>query len=136
MNDESSAAMPKAARVKIENVNHPGSSTSVDAAMYQAMREALLAVLPEVRPGLTEAQMRAAVVSRLPEDLYPGGARAGWWAKAVQLDLEAKGVIARETSRPLRWHRPATPAPVAHANPARVPGGALGRTRTRNTFSK
>jgi hypothetical protein len=23
----------------------------------------------------------------------------------VQLDLEAKGVIARESSKPLRWHR-------------------------------
>jgi hypothetical protein len=23
----------------------------------------------------------------------------------VQLDLEAKGVIAREPSKPLRWHR-------------------------------
>ena len=136
MSDEASSAVPRAARVKIENVNRPGSSTSVDAALYQAMREALLAVLPTVPPGLTEAQMRAAVVSRLPEGLYPGGARAGWWAKAVQLDLEAKGVIAREISRPLRWHHPAAPAPVARANPARVPGGALGRTRTRNTFSR
>lgn len=122
--------------MRIENVNHPGSSTSVDAAMYAAMREALLAVLPAVPPGLTEAQMRAAVVPRLPADLFPGGARAGWWAKAVQLDLEAKGIVARETTRPLRWHHPAEPTQTAQANPARVPGGALGRTRTRNTFSK
>jgi hypothetical protein len=141
MSDEPSATAPKAARVRIENVNHPGSSTSVDAGLYEAMREALLAVLPEVAPGLTEAQMRTAVVAHLPEDLYPGGARSGWWAKAVQLDLEAKGVIVRETTRPLRWHHPGTQTPVAHptpahANPERVPGGALGRTRTRNTFSK
>ena len=33
-------------RVRIENVNHPGTSTSVDAGPYNAMREALLAVLP------------------------------------------------------------------------------------------
>jgi Family of unknown function (DUF6958) len=136
MNDEASTRVPRAARVRIENVNHPGSSTSVDAGMYEAMREALLAVLPEGPPGLTEAQVRAAVVSRLPGNLYPGGARAGWWAKAVQLDLEAKGVIARETTRPLRWHHPPEPTSGSRANPPRVPGGALGRTRARNTFSK
>jgi hypothetical protein len=46
-----------------------------------------------------------AVVPHLPSDHVPRGAKAGWWSKAVQLDHEAKGVIAREASRPLRWHR-------------------------------
>ncbi|MES2208860.1 MAG: hypothetical protein V4515_01575 [Chloroflexota bacterium] len=98
---------PKPDRVRIENVNHPGKSTPVDAGMYHAMRDALLAVLPESAPGMTESQMREAVVPKLPAELFPGGARAGWWCKAVQLDLEAKGEITRELSRPLRWHRPA-----------------------------
>jgi len=62
-------------------------------------------VLPTDAPGLTQAQMQDAVVSDLPEDLFPGGAKAGWWAKTVQLDLEAKGVIAREPCQPLRRHR-------------------------------
>jgi hypothetical protein len=104
---ERDAGGEKPGRVRIENVNHPGSSTTVDSGMYNAMRDALLDVLPATAPGLTESQMREAIVPKLPEALFPGGARAGWWAKAVQLDLEAKGVIARETSRPLRWHRPA-----------------------------
>jgi hypothetical protein len=72
--------------------------------MYHAMRDALLKVFPAVAPGLTQAQMQAAVVPLLPDDLFPGGAKAGWWSKAGQLDLEAKGVIAREPSKPLRWH--------------------------------
>ena len=38
--------------------------------------------------------MREPVASHLPEDLLPGGAKAGWWCKTVRLDLEAKGVIA------------------------------------------
>lgn len=97
----------KPGRVTIENVNHPGLTSTVDAGMYKAMRSALLAVLPAEAPGLTQAQMRDAVVPHLPQDLFPGGAKAGWWAKAVQLDLEAKGVIAREASKPLRWHRAA-----------------------------
>ena len=123
-------------RVRIENVNHPGRSTSVDARSYNAMREALLAVLPEAAPGMTESQMRDAVIPKLPADVFPGGERAGWWAKAVQLDLEAKGIISREISRPLRWHRPAEVTPAAPPRPPRVPGSDLGRTRPRNTSSR
>jgi Family of unknown function (DUF6958) len=116
-------------RVRIENVNHPGSSTTVDAGLYNAMREALLAVLPEAAPGMTEAQMRQAVLPKLPEDLFPGGERAGWWSKAVQLDLEAKGIVNREPSRPLRWHRAPENADAAGAptpdSPARSRAEAL-----------
>lgn len=97
-------------RVRIENVNHPGKSTPVDGAKYRAMRSALLEVLPGATPGFTENQMREAVTPKLPEDLFPGGARVGWWAKAVQLDLEAKGELTRELSRPIRWHRAAEPS--------------------------
>jgi hypothetical protein len=136
MTDKTKTAARAAGKVRIENVNHPGSSTSVDAGMYDAMRKALLAVLPEKAPGLTESQMRDAVVPKLPEDLFPGGERAAWWSKAVQLDLEAKGVITREISKPLRWHHPAEVTPAAGPRPPRVPGGDLGRSRTRNTSSK
>jgi hypothetical protein len=92
-------------RVTVENVNHPGLTSRVDPGMYHAMREALLKVLPAGPPGLTQAQALHALVAHLPDDLFPGGAKAGWWYKTVQLDLEAKGVIARESSKPLRWHR-------------------------------
>ena len=92
-------------RVVVENVNHPGKSRSVDAASFQAMRRTLLKVLPRRSPGLTLAEMSRAVLARLPADLFPGGAKAGWWMKTVQLDLEAKGVIAREKTKPLRLHR-------------------------------
>ncbi|MFI5258048.1 MAG: DUF6958 family protein [Candidatus Limnocylindrales bacterium] len=92
-------------RVPIQNVNHPGSTTRVDAGMYYAMRDAMLKALPKKIPGLTQGELREAVLQLLPESLFPGGENAGWWSKAVQLDLEAKGVISREHSRPLRWHR-------------------------------
>ena len=103
MNDQHGERGP--GRVTVENVNHPGHTSTVDAGMYRAMREALLAVLPAGAPGLTQAQMREAVMPHLPPNLFPGGAKAGWWSKTVQLDLEAKGVVARESSKPLRWHR-------------------------------
>ena len=92
-------------RITVENVNVPGRTSRVNAAMYNAMKQAMMRVLPSKEPGLTQAEIREAVVPHLPEDLYPGGAKAGWWAKTVQLDLEAKGVMAREATRPLRWHR-------------------------------
>jgi hypothetical protein len=92
-------------RVTVENVNHLGRTTTVDGAKYRATRSALLAVLPPEAPGLTQGEMVDAVARRLPEDLFPGGAKAGWWTKTVQLDLEAKRVITRERVTPLRWHR-------------------------------
>jgi hypothetical protein len=78
---------------------------------------------------MTETQMRQAVLPKVPEALFPGGARVGWWSKAVQLDLEAKGEIARETSRPVRWHRAADPGAdgrdASADSPARTRADAL-----------
>jgi hypothetical protein len=92
-------------KIEVENVNVPGRTSRVNAAKYQAMKEAMLRVLPSGEPGLTQNQVRESVVPHLPDDLFPGGSTAGWWAKTVQLDLEAKGVVIRETTKPLRWHQ-------------------------------
>jgi hypothetical protein len=92
-------------RVQIENVLRPGSRMRVDREKYEAVRRAFLAVLAPSAPGLTAEEIRRGVLPRLSETLFPGGAKAGWWMKAVQLDLEAKGLVVREEARPLRWHR-------------------------------
>jgi hypothetical protein len=92
-------------KIEIENVNHPGKVERVDAAMYEAMKRAILTVLPASSPGMTVSEVQNAVPAHLPEALYPGGAKAGWWMKAVQLDLEAKGIIEREKTKPHRLHR-------------------------------
>jgi hypothetical protein len=92
--------------VTVENVNVPGHRTRVDAAKYEAMRRALLRVVPRTKPGITQSEMFRAVLPYLPHALVPGGATASWWAKTAQLDLEAKGVLRREATRPLRWYRP------------------------------
>jgi hypothetical protein len=94
-----------AAKVAMENPNSPNRSVRVDADKYHAMREAMLAVLPATSPGLTVAEAKARLLPLLPEALFPGGAKAGWWLKGVQLDLEAKGVIVREDTKPLRLRR-------------------------------
>jgi hypothetical protein len=98
--------MPKADdRIEIENFTSPGHVQRVDRAKYEAMRDALLQVLPVGPPGLTVAEAKERLLPLLPEALFPGGDKAGWWLKAAQLDLEAKAVIRREATKPLRLHR-------------------------------
>ena len=92
-------------KIEIENVNKPGKSERVDRAKYLAMRKALLAALPDEAPGLTVPDAKEALLPFLPDELFPQGATAGWWLKAVQLDLEAKGVIRRAPRKPVHLYR-------------------------------
>lgn len=92
-------------KIAVENVNVPGSVTNVNAAKYTAMKKAFLKILPANSPGLTQKEIQQQVKQHLPDDLFPKGATSGWWAKTVQLDLEAKGLVSREDSKPLRWHK-------------------------------
>ena len=90
----------------VQNVNVPGYQHRVDSVKYAAMKTALLKAVPRKPPGLTQVEMRKAVLPHLPEDEFPGGAKVNWWSKCVQLDLEAKGVLKRDaTAKPLRWSR-------------------------------
>jgi len=89
-------------KIEIENYTSPGHVKRVDRAKYGAMRDALFSVLPADLPGITVPEAKAALLLGLPETLFPGGAKTGWWLKAVQLDLEAKGLIRRAPTRPVR----------------------------------
>ena len=95
----------KAERIAIENAVSPGRVVQVDAAKYGDMKRAVLTVLAGGQPSLTVAELKAQVLPLLSDALFPGGDKAGWWLKAVQLDLEAKGLLAREPTRPVRLHR-------------------------------
>jgi hypothetical protein len=93
------------AKVAMQNPNSPDRPVRVDADKYCAMREALLTVLPASSPGLTIVEAKAKVLPLLPEALFPGGAKAGWWLMGVQLDLRAKGLITCEATKPQRLYR-------------------------------
>lgn len=99
------APEPTGERIGVLNVNHPGLVQRLDARRVAEVRRAYLSVLPKASPGLTIAEAERRLIPLLPADLFPDGVKAGWWAKAIQLDLEARGVIAREPVRPLRLHR-------------------------------
>ncbi len=95
----------KPEQVSVENVIRPGKPRLVDARMYTAMRHAVLRTLPPSAPGITLAELLERVLPELPPEVFPGGAKAGWWFKTVQLDLEAKGLAVRTKTTPLRLHR-------------------------------
>lgn len=90
-------------KIAVENVNVPGQITNVDAAKYHAMRDAMLTVMSDAQ--MTAAEIKDAAKLHLPDDLFPGGGTSGWWAKCVQLDLEAKNILTRHETKPLRWSK-------------------------------
>ncbi len=98
-------AKSDAEKIIVQNINVPGYTSRVDAEKYNAMKLALLEILPASGPGLTQKEIQQKVVAHLAESLFPGGAKSAWWAKTVQLDLEAKGIVIRELSKLLRWHK-------------------------------
>ena len=92
-------------KIEVENVNVPGQVTRVDRAKYEDMRAAILRVTRKKAPGLTAKEMKDAALAHLSPTLFPEGKTAGWWQKSVQLDLEAKGILTRVATRPLRWYQ-------------------------------
>ena len=92
-------------KMQIEYVGSPGKTHPVNAEKYHAMRTAYLVALPASPPGMTPAEILRSVTPHLPGELFPGGDKAGWWAKAVQLDLEAKGLVKRAATSPVRLWR-------------------------------
>lgn len=92
-------------KIEVENVNVPGHVTRVDRAKYEDMRAGLLKVTPSKAPGLTAKEMKEAALPHLSDALFPGGKTSGWWQKCVQLDLEAKGILQRTETKPLRWFK-------------------------------
>jgi hypothetical protein len=98
--------MPETAeKIEVLNVTSPHHVTRVDRAKYMAMRHALMAVLPDALPGMTPTEAQKALLPHLDSGLFPGGEKAGWWMKCVQLDLEARKIIARAPKSPVRLYR-------------------------------
>ncbi|QIB66882.1 DUF6958 family protein [Kineobactrum salinum] len=98
--------MTKSDKIEIENVNSPGRTVRVDKTKYEVMRDAMLKIIPANEPGLTAKEIKEELIPVVPDELWPNGEKIGWWQKAIQLDLEAKGILNRDPkSKPLRWWR-------------------------------
>lgn len=92
-------------KIEVQNFTSPGHVYRVDREKYTAVRDAVLKHIPDDEPGRTPAELIAAIKPDLPQNLFPGGEKAGWWFKCVQLDLEAKGVIVRGPKSPVRLRK-------------------------------
>lgn len=93
----------------MENAVSPDHKVRVDKARFIAMREAVLAVLPDEAPGMTPTELRERITPILSQEHFPGGEKAGWWMKGVQLDLEFKGIIARGSTKPVKLYKVTAP---------------------------
>ena len=94
---------PSEDMVTVENVNTPGKTTQLNTVKYHEVRDAMLRILAKDAPSLTFAEIKFAALTHLPENMFPGGNKLGRWQKSVQLDFEAKGVIKRAATKPLRF---------------------------------
>lgn len=86
--------------IKAKNVNHPNYSENLNEKKYTLVRNAILESLPSNGDSLSFDELRDRVESYLQEvqdskALFPKSGSITWYTKAVQLDLEARGDIAR-----------------------------------------
>ena len=98
------------ASIRARNVNHPEHVESLKAEKYHIIREAMLASLSKNEWTSfedLEARIRAYLdEKRTPPALFPKPGSVRWYAKAVQLDLEARGEIERQPRKsPLHLRR-------------------------------
>ena len=92
-------------KIEVLSITSPGYVTHLDRAKFVAMRDAMLSVLPPQAPGITVSETKKRLLPLLPDDLFPGGDKAGWWLKAAQLDQEARGTIKRASGSPVRLYK-------------------------------
>ena len=81
--------------MKTRNVNKGSRGFAVTDEKYEPIRKAILASLPRNKEGVSFKELVAAVGAKVPEGLFPKPGSVAWYAKVVQLDLEASGQIER-----------------------------------------
>ncbi|WP_293449150.1 hypothetical protein [Planktotalea sp.] len=91
-------------KITVQNINTPGRTENVRADKYNDMHAAFIKTLPHCAPGMTFDEITNAAKAHLSPVLFPRGKTSGWWAKTVQLDLEAKGKITRSDTKPLTFY--------------------------------
>lgn len=78
----------------------------VDRERFDCVQDVILRVLPWDAQGMTWAELSEMIAPLLPDRLFRHMGTVRWYAKAVQLDLEARGVIERvPESKPPRLRR-------------------------------
>ena len=90
--------------IDAKNVNHPDYKEPLKEQKYRLIREAILASLPDDGKPMSFERLERAVARHLKAGktdpaLFPKPGSVRWYTKAVQLDLEARGLIERVAKR-------------------------------------
>lgn len=93
-------------KIETRNATEGAAGVRIDRDKYDAMKKALLAVIPRRADGVAFKDLVGLVKPLLPDDVF-AGASPSWYATTVKLDLEARGLIERVPgARPQRVRRP------------------------------
>ena len=87
---------------------HPAGKQGVriERAKYDAMRRALLKVIPRRKDGVAFGELAELVAPKLDRKAFPPEASVRWYVVAVKQDLEARGEIEQvPRARPQRVRR-------------------------------
>jgi len=89
-----------------KTVSKGKGGTRVSKAKYDAVRKALLSVVPKKKEGIPFSDLAKLVAPKLPKEMRPTKGSASWLTVVVKLDLEARGVLQRvEGAKPQRVRR-------------------------------
>jgi hypothetical protein len=69
------------------------AGVNIEKTTYDAMRRALLKVIPRTRDGVRFGDLGDLVVDHLDGGAFPQGKSVLWYVTTVKLDLEARGEI-------------------------------------------
>lgn len=91
-------------RVSLANPNTGRDDLRIRRLYYEHVRSAIMHAINDAGE-LKFAALAAEVEARTPAELW-ADASVGWYATSVKLDLEAKGLIAKEGSPQFMWLTP------------------------------
>jgi hypothetical protein len=80
-------------KITVENVNVPGYTAKVDRVKYEAMKKAMFRVLPKKPQGLTQQEIRNAVLPFLPDRSSPATIESGGGRRRSSSTLRQKGLL-------------------------------------------
>ena len=83
-------------KVQLLNANTGRPDTHIPRKRYDAMKAALLTVIPESDEGVAYKLLSKLASPKLPGWWHDQGWSVSWHVAAVKLDFEARGVIERK----------------------------------------
>ncbi len=90
------ATRGKAAGERVLTLHPEGKAgVRIDSAKYEAMRKAILSVVPRSGEGIAFFDLPGRVKPRLGSTAFEEGDSVMWYVTTVKLDLEARGEIRR-----------------------------------------